>query len=221
MPWCRRSLATAMLGALALGVGCKDPKCWGGGSAAEGPDCTGGNDYSGPDYDPDSAVRNDERQLAEYQPRCDAGEAVACWMVGQAQLDLKRPDAEAEASFATACRQGLGVIPGTDRGVCGWAGELALRPGGAGAAAARDFYQLGCERGAYLDCRELMKLWPTAPLRVAVTACRYGGGEACARAATLATASGDAALVQAATRRGCLTGVDALCAALGRAEVAP
>lgn len=207
---------------LGLSAGCKNPQCWTGGGASEGPECQGSPSYSsGPSYDPASYRRNAERQLAEYQPRCVAGEAVACWMAGAAQEELGRPTAEIEASYAAGCHGGLGVIPGDSSGVCGKAGQFAKQPGGSGAEAAREFYQLGCERGASSDCRELFVLWPSLTLDLAVRACQLWVGEACERAATMAAAGGEPALARALTVRGCHLGVEELCATLGRQAVTP
>ena len=169
----------------------------------------------GGDYDPASRDANNERQLAEFSPGCDAGVPVACWMVAEALAGLKRDQAAIEAAYGKACRGGLGNVPSSWTSVCEVAGALAERPGGAGPAAARDLYELGCARGGDKACAAAFRLAAPPSFELAAQACRLGTQAACVVAADAARRENapDAAAYEF---RGCELGEVASCQALGR-----
>lgn len=208
--------------ALATTAACSNPRCWthdpsevsGGCSLFSGESNSGGGNFNAESYD-----ANRRRQLAEYQPACDAGDAIACWMVGDAQQSLARPAKEVEASFAAACRGGLGEVPGGHGYVCDRAGVAAELRGGSGPAAAYGHYAMACERGSSSGCAAALRIKPGAVATLAVAACRHGVGAACERAAAEASARGDLARAYAVAVRGCELGVMALCQVVGQRAV--
>lgn len=210
-------------GVLASSAGCSNPKCWTHDASEVEGGCSLWSSDSEPsgNFDHEAYRRNLERQLAEYEPGCDAGDAIACWMVGDAKRSLLRPVAEVEAAYGVACRAGLGEVPGDAGMLCDRAGQAAEQRGGSGPGVARTYYALACQRGSSSGCTAVFRLQPIAPIELAVAACRYGVPAACVHAAKLARGSNDRAQLVGISFRGCELGVATLCEAVGQAAVTP
>ena len=227
MQWRARVASLASALALALGAGCSNPRCWTHDPEEVAGGCSlgGGGGGGGGSYDAEAHAAHDRQVIALYDDDCAAGDAVACWLLGDAQSSLGQPAPVVEASYAAACRGGLREVPSRSHSVCIEAGDQAQRPGGSGAAAALGYYLHGCELGDVASCDAAMRVDPALSPDVALAACRRGSGPGCERvvAASDAAAVGarlDPAIVLEATRRGCTHGSTELCIRLGLREVA-
>jgi len=221
------SIAARALGAAVIVVAataCSNPKCWTHDASEVSGGCSlfgGSSSSSGSrtNYDEDSINRNYERQLAEYGPACDRGEPVGCWMVGDARYMLSRPAPEIEAAYAVACRGGLAVVPYQNVHVCDRAADAAGLAGGSGRG--RAYREIGCLRGSHRSCAFLFEEapLPSPSLELATAACELGNLNGCWAAVSHPAANAEQR--RSFMIRGCAREDRAMCAALGRREVAP
>jgi TPR repeat protein len=156
-----------------------------------------------------------ERRARQERPAdgraCAAGDAAACFRVGE--YDERHGAEEAAAgAYAAACDAGLA------RG-CNGAGALSRRRKEA-AARAVAWFDRACGLGDAIGCYEAAQTTADPGARAAFfeRACTLGSAIACAPGGE-ATAAANPARAERLLRLGCARGSDDACAALGRLAV--